>query len=72
MMPRPCQRVRLESGLKLDLNRLARNEFVYPGAVGGPVGITWTDSRSGCEVASGIISSDLTGPYRHGGHNDYP
>ncbi len=62
-MPRPCQRVRLESGLKLDLNPLARNGFVHPGAVSGPVGISWTDSRFGHEIASGIISSDLTGPY---------
>ena len=62
-MPRPCQRVRLETGPKLDLNWLARNGFIHPGAVGGPVGITWTDSRSGREVASGIISSDLTRPY---------
>ncbi len=62
-MPRPCQRVRLESGLRLDLNRLARNGFVYPGAVSGPVGITWSDANSGHEIASGIISSDLRGPY---------
>ncbi len=62
-MPRPCQRVRLESGLKLDINRLARNGFVHPGATSRPVGITWSDAYSGREIASGIISSDLRGPY---------
>jgi hypothetical protein len=31
-MPRPLQRVCLESGLKLDLNRLARRGFIKPGA----------------------------------------
>jgi hypothetical protein len=32
-MPRPRQRVRLESGLKLDLNKLMRNGFAKPGAM---------------------------------------
>jgi len=60
-MPRPCRRVRLESGLKLDINRLARRGFIQPGALSGPVGITWVaDNR---EIASGIITADLRGPY---------
>ena len=41
-MPRPCQRVRLESGIKLDINRLARGGFIRPGATSDPVGIRWT------------------------------
>jgi hypothetical protein len=61
-MPRPCQRVRLESGLKLDINSLARRGFIHPGAVSGPVGIRWTDSYFDREIASGTIRSDLRGP----------
>ena len=30
-MPRPCQRARLESGLKLDLNWLIRHRVIVPG-----------------------------------------
>ena len=45
-MPRPCQRVRLESGLKLDLNRLARRGFIQPGAYKGSR-ISWTNSYTG-------------------------
>jgi hypothetical protein len=59
-MPRPCQRVRLESGLRIDVNRLARWGFIQLGAVSGPVGIKWT-SYFDREIASGIITSDLSG-----------
>ena len=61
MMPRPCQRARLESGLKLDINRLARRGFIRPGAATGPVGIRWTNSYFDEEVASGIITTDMSG-----------
>jgi hypothetical protein len=61
-MPRPCQRVRLESGLRLDVNRLAQRGFIHPGALSG-AGIKWSDGYSGNEIASGIIRSDLRGPY---------
>jgi hypothetical protein len=37
-MPRPLQRVRLESGLKLNLNELAQRGFIRAGAYAGPVG----------------------------------
>ena len=57
-MPRPCQRVRLESGIKLDINRLARGGFIRPGAVTGPVGIGWTDYY-GEVIASGLITADM-------------
>jgi hypothetical protein len=53
----------LESGLRLDVNWLARRGFIRPGAEGGPVGIRWSDSYSANEIASGIIRSDLRGPY---------
>ena len=59
-MPRPRQRVCLQDGLKLDLNRLARRGFVRPGAYIGPCGITWTHSYWG-EVATGLISANMTG-----------
>ena len=61
-MPRPCKRVRLESGLRLDINRLAQRGFIQPGAISGPVGIRWTDPYFDREIASGIIRSDLSGP----------
>jgi hypothetical protein len=53
-MPRPLQRVRLESGLKLNLNRLARDGFIRPGAHTPPVGLRWRD-------ASGLITADMSG-----------
>ena len=58
-MPRPLQRVCLESGLKLNLNSLARRGFIKPGAITGPVGIAWTDD-TGQEIASGYITADLS------------
>src|SRR5262249_22408978 len=59
-MPRPLQRVRLESGFKLDLNRLARRGFIKPGAITGPVDIAWTDD-TGQQIASGYITADMSG-----------
>ena len=63
-MPRPLQRVRLESGLKLNLNSLARQGIIKQGAVTGPVGIAWTNG-SGQDIASGYITADLSD--EHGG-----
>src|SRR5499427_720422 len=60
-MPRPLQRVRLENGLKLDLNRLARRGFIKPGAITGPVRIAWTEKYTGDEIASGLITADMSG-----------
>jgi hypothetical protein len=51
----------LESGLKLNLNRLARDGFIRPGALTGPIGIVWTDGYTGDERASGLITADMTG-----------
>jgi hypothetical protein len=59
-MPRPRQRVCLQDGLKLDLNRLARKGFIKPGANIGRRGIAWTHGYWG-EIASGIISGDMSG-----------
>jgi hypothetical protein len=58
-MPRPLPRVRLESGLKLNLNSLARQDIIKPGAITGPVGIAWMDG-SGEENASGYVTADLS------------
>jgi hypothetical protein len=60
-MPKPLQRVRLESGLKLDINRLIRRGFVRPGVITGAVGIAWADKYTGDKIASGLITADLSG-----------
>jgi hypothetical protein len=60
-MPRPRERVCLQDGLKLDLNRLARKGFIKPGANIGARGITWTHSYWG-EIANGVISADMSEP----------
>jgi hypothetical protein len=60
-MPRPLQRVRLESGFKLNLNSLARRGIIKPGSITGPVGIAWTDGYTGQQIASGYITADMSG-----------
>jgi len=60
-MPRPRQRVCLESGLKLDLNRLTRQGSVRPGAEFGPCPIRWEDDYFSEEVASGLVSGNMQG-----------
>jgi hypothetical protein len=42
-MPRYRQRVCLQDGLKLDINKLARQGLFQPGVKVGPVTIGWTD-----------------------------
>lgn len=59
-MPRSCQRVRLESGLKLDLNRLARRGFMKSYSYKAS-GIAWTNKCTGEEIASGFITADISG-----------
>lgn len=59
-MPRPRYRATLESGLRLDINRLARRGFIRPGAATGPVGLQWTNSDWGY-ITSGVITADLSG-----------
>lgn len=58
-MPRPRQRVRLEDGLKLDLNRLIRQKLVRPGAASESM-ILWSQRNSGREVAAGWLFADMT------------
>jgi hypothetical protein len=58
-MPRSRQRVCLQDGLKLDLNRLIKQGTVRPGTRSGPYVIRWTNKYSGEVVGSGQITSDL-------------
>jgi hypothetical protein len=59
-MPRPCQRARLESGLKLDINWLIRQRVIVRGCKNQrPRLISW--SKDGEEVASAQILFDLQG-----------
>ena len=60
-MPRPGYRAGLESGLKLNLNRLARRGFIDPGGYRAS-GITWTNNYTGETIASGLITADMFGP----------
>lgn len=62
-MPRPLTRVRLESGLKLNFNRLARQGFIRPGACTPPIGIRWTNNYTCEEIASGLITADMSGRF---------
>jgi hypothetical protein len=61
-MPRPRQRVLLESGLKLDLNKLRRQRLVCPGAKREAI-IRWTNTYTGEEIANGVITSSIEGAY---------
>jgi hypothetical protein len=62
-MPRPRSRACLEDGLKLDLNHLARKGIIrFDGNIGAR-GIVWSSSHQG-EIASGVISADMTKPNR--------
>jgi hypothetical protein len=60
-MPRARERVCLQDGLKLDLNRLARRGFVRRGARSGPTGIRWSSIYWGRELTSGVITADMSG-----------
>ena len=57
-MSRPCSLVRLESGLRLNLNNLARRGFVKPGALTGPIGIRWQFNYRD-ETVDGAIWADM-------------
>jgi hypothetical protein len=61
-MPRDRQRACLQDGLKLDLNRLARQGFVRPGCKTGPMGIRWSHGYWG-EIAAGVITANMSGSY---------
>jgi hypothetical protein len=58
-MPRQRQRVTLESGLKLDLNELIRQNLLQPGRRFGPYRIRWTNNYTGEEVATALIAGNM-------------
>jgi hypothetical protein len=62
-MPKPRHRVCLQDGLKLDLNKLACQGWIRPGAKAGPHPIRWTYSYTGEEIASGLINANIEGEY---------
>jgi hypothetical protein len=62
-MPRPRQRACLQDGLKLDLNRLARRGYIRRGVKSGPVGIRWISTYWEEEIASGVITADMSGEH---------
>jgi hypothetical protein len=61
-MPRPRQRTRLESGLKLDLNKLRRQGLVSPGAKRQAF-IRWAYTYTDEEIAKGVLTSNMEGKY---------
>lgn len=60
-MPRHLQRMFLEYGLQLNINRLISEGFIQPGKVTQPSVFYWLDDE-GNERASAEISADITEP----------
>ncbi|WP_419694934.1 hypothetical protein ACN2CC_32740 [Mesorhizobium muleiense] len=60
-MARSLERATLEAGLKLDINRLIRNDFITPGLYRS-CSVTWTDSYSDEQRAAATISADMSDP----------
>jgi hypothetical protein len=58
-MPRSLERVRLEDGLKLNLNELIKLGAVQPGGKAHAV-VTWPGAYSSEPVASCVLKSDLS------------
>jgi hypothetical protein len=61
-MPRPRDRVCLQDGLKLDLNRLRKQRFVRPGTRTA-AGIRWNNSYTDETIASGVITANMQNDY---------
>ena len=59
-MSRWRERVRLEDGLKLDLNILSNKGLVQPGARCDST-VCWTNLYTGEEIASAMLTADMTG-----------
>jgi len=57
-MPRPRQRICLEAGLKLDLNRLIRRGCVVPGAT-STFRMVWTNNYTGEQTASADFTAHV-------------
>jgi hypothetical protein len=60
-MPKPRQRVNLDRGLKLDLNKLRHQGLVRPGAKIGPNIIRWSYTSTGEIIARGVITANMEG-----------
>jgi hypothetical protein len=58
-MPKPRQRVCLQHGLKLDINKLARQGLLQPGAKAAPFMFRWTNNYTGETVATALITTHL-------------
>jgi len=54
----------MESGLKLNLNQLARQRLIRPGAYTGPVGIAWTNSYTGEQIGADRRSRGVARRFR--------
>jgi len=63
-MPKARQRVCLEAGLKLDINRLIRQGAMRPGLRSGPIRISWTNNYTGEVIAAGLITANMEGLYQ--------
>ena len=61
-MSRDRQRVPLEEGLSLDLNKLTRQDFVVRGACSDDRFVRWVHPQWG-EKASGHVSADMSGTH---------
>jgi hypothetical protein len=57
-MSRPRYRVQLESGPKLDINRLTRNMRIAPGSKWS-MSMTWTNNYTGEQIARALIVFDI-------------
>jgi len=62
-VPRPRQRACLEQGLRLDINKLARQGLFLPRTKVGPYTISWTNSYTGEVIASGLITAHAQSDY---------
>ena len=64
-MPRPRQRVCLETGLKLDLNKLMRQGGVVPGACSA-FHMCWSNSFTNEQTAIAVIEAEMR--HKHEGY----
>jgi hypothetical protein len=62
-MPRPRERVCLQDGLKLDLNRLRRGGFITLTGRSAPRAIQWRSSYDDAIIASGWIAVEVQNQY---------
>lgn len=60
-MARPRRRVKLEDGLRLNLNRLVRNGIVRPGLLTGARGMRWTYTYTDELAATATVEADMRG-----------